>query len=231
MSKKHQSKDEITKDVLVTYYARLVDYLNRNTKVVIITGVAIVLVLGLGIGYYYYEQQQDAKAEQLMTNAEKYLRESDYQKALNGDTQNFTVGFSQIVKKYGSTSAGNLARYYAAVCEVNLNHYQKALDYIQDYEVPDGILGVGPISLHAIILSNLGKYKEAGDYYVKAAHWEDNDNTTPYNLIAAANAYLKAEDLNNAQQAVTEVLNKYGNTPFQTQAMKLDGYIQNQKKS
>ena len=231
MSKKHASKDEITKDVLVTYYARLVDFLSRNTKVVIIIGVAIVLVLGFGIGYYFHEQHQNTKAEDLMTNAEKYLRESDYQKALNGDPQNYTVGFSQIVNKYESTSAGNLAQYYAAVCEFNLNHYQKALNYIQNYEVPKGILGVGPISLHAVILSNLGKYKEAGDLYVKAAHWEQNDNTTPYNLIAAANAYLKAKDLSNAQKAVTEVLNDYGNTPFQTEAEKLDGYIQTQSKS
>ncbi len=231
MSKKHALKDEITKDVLVTYYARFVDFLNRNTKVAIIIGVAIVLVLGLGIGYYYHEQHQNAKAENLMTNAEKYLRESDYQKALNGDPQNYTVGFSQIVNKYGNTTAGNLALYYAAVCEFNLNHYQKALDYIQKYEVPKGILGVGPISLHAVISSNLGKYKEAGDLYFKAAHWEQNDNTTPYNLIAAANAYLKAKDLSNAQKAVTEVLNDYGNTPFQTEAEKLDGYIQTQSKS
>ncbi len=231
MLKKHIPKDEITKDVLVTYYARLVDFLNSNTKAVIIAGVAVVIVLGLGIGYYYYEQQQDTKAEQLMTNAEKYLRDADYEKALNGDPQNFTVGFSQIVNKYSGTKAGNLSLYYAAVCEFNLNHFQKALDYIQKYEVPGGILGVGPISLHAVILSNLDKYKEAGDLYMKAAHWEDNDNTTPYNLIAAANAYVKAKDMSNAHKAVTEVLDNYGNTPFQTEALKLDGFIQNQTKS
>lgn len=231
MSKKHIPKDEITKDILVTYYARFIDFLNRNTKVAIIVGVAIVAVLGLGIGYYFYEQKQDTKAEQLMTNAEKYLRESDYEKALNGDPQNFTIGFSQIINKYSSTDAGNLSLYYAAVCEFNLNHFQKALDYIQKYEVPKGILGVGPISLHAVILSNLKKYKEAGDMYMKAAHWEDNDNTTPYNLIAAANAYIKAKDISNAHKAVAEVLDNYGNTPFQTQALKLDGYIQGQSKS
>lgn len=231
MSKKHVSKDEITKDVLVTYYARFVDFLNRHTKIVIIAGIAAVLVLGLGIGYYFYEQNQNSKAEQLMSIAEKNLRSQDYEKALNGDPQEYTVGFSQIVNKYGSTKAGNLARYYASVCEFNLDHFQEALNYIQKYNVPKGILGVGPISLNAVILSNLGKYKEAGDLYIKAAHWEENDNTTPYNLIAAANAYLKAKDIESAQKAISEVLNDYGNTPFQTEAMKLSGYIQGQTKS
>ncbi len=225
MPKKHLSKDEIAKDTLVTWYARFVNFISRYTKVAIVIGIAILVVIGIGIGYYFYQQHQETKAEKIMTRAENYLRNSDYKKALNGDLQNYTIGFAQIADNYGGTRAGNLACYYAAVCEFNLNNYQKALTYIQKYEVPEGILGVGPISLHAVILSNLGKYQAAGNLYMKAAHWEKNTSTTPYNLLAAANAYLKAGNQSLAQQAVNEVLNDYGNTTYQTEALKLAGYL------
>ena len=222
---KHIPKEELEQDVLVTYYARVIAFLAGHRKVTIGIGVAIVLAIGLGIGYYYYVQSEQHKAETLMADAEQYFRQADYQKALNGDQQALTVGFAQIINKYTDTKAGNLAHYYAAVCELNLGNNQKALQYIQDYDPPEGILGVGPIALKAVILENLGNYKQAGQQYLKAANWDENDSTTPSNLLSAAQAFIKAGDTQQAHKAIQTIIQKYPNTGYVSQARKLNGYL------
>jgi len=222
---KHIPKEELQEDILVTYYARVVAFLGAHRKTAIGIGIATVLIVGIGIGTYYYKQSENKKAETLMSDAEQYFRQADYKKALEGDQQALTVGFEAIVNKYSDTKAGNLARYYAAICEMNLNQNQKALDYINQYDPPKGILGVGPVSLKGAILSNLGQYKQAGEQFLKAANWDENDSTTPYNLLSAANNFIKAGQTDDAHKAIKEIIQKYPNTPYVTQAKKLDGYL------
>lgn len=225
MSNKHIPKEEIKEDALVTVYARIVAYLTYHYKIAIGIGVAILLVIGSIIGLYYYNQSQNHKAEVLMVSAQNYFRQSDYKKALDGDQQTITLGFSQIANKYSSTKAGNLARYYAAICELNLGNNAKALSYIQNFKVPEGILGVGPISLEAVIQSNLGEFQKSAQTFIKAANWDKNNSTTPYNLLAAARSYMKAGQLTNAQKIVGEVIDKYPETQYMAEAEKLNGYL------
>lgn len=225
MSKKHIQKEEIKEDALVTIYARIVAYLTYHYKIAIGIGVVILLAIGSLIGLYYYNQSQNHKAEVLMVDAQSYFRQGDFKKALDGDQQAITLGFAQIARKYSGTTAGNLADYYCAVCELNLGDNVKALSYIQKYEVPDGILGVGPISLKGVILSNLGQYQKSAQAFIKAANWDKNNSTTPYNLMAAARAYMKAGQLDDAQKVVAEVMNKYPDSQFMSEAEKLNGYL------
>ena len=48
-----------------------------------------------------------------MFKAEEYYRMDSLQKALNGDGINW--GFVRVIKEYGGTDAGNLARFYAVI--------------------------------------------------------------------------------------------------------------------
>ncbi len=225
MSNKHIPKEELNEDTLVTIYARFVAYITYHYKIAIGIGVAILLVIGSVIGLYYYNQSQNHKAEVLMVDAQNYFRQSDFKKALDGDQQAITLGFSQIANKYSGTTAGNLAQYYAAICELNLGDNTKALSYIENYKIPEGILGVGPISLKGVILSNLGEYQKSAQAYIKAANWDKNNSTTPYNLLSAARSYMKAGQLADAQKLVGEVIDKYPETQYMTEAEKMNGYL------
>lgn len=224
MSKQHE-KESLKSDLLVTYYAWFIGYLRQNVKVAIGLGVAFVLLIGLVIGYYFYQQSQETKAQTLIAAAQTYFRQDEYQKALTGDEQALTIGFVQIINKFSGTKAANLAHYYAAVCEYNLHHPQKALDYLNKFEPPEGILGVGPISFKGVILRDLKQYDAAAAQFIKAANWDKNDSTTPYNLIAAANTYIQAGENDKALDAVNQVLNDYSNTTYISQAQKLQGYL------
>src|SRR5690625_6661811 len=128
-------------------------YYYSNNKGVVIGGiVAVVALIALTIGYVIYSGQQEAEAAVRNGVAEQGLRRGNYETALYGDEDQFTLGFVQIANNYGRTSSGDLANYYAAIAEFELGYYSEALNHIGSFKRTRGILGVAPISLHRHIL-------------------------------------------------------------------------------
>jgi len=224
MSKK-RVKQELENDILLETFSRAQSIYDNNKKLVLGAAIALVLIVGGGIGYYFYHRSQQQKAEQLMGQATEAFLNKDYKKALNGSDEDFTIGFEQIINNYSGTDAANLARYYAAVCEYNLGNNKEALDYINQYETPEGILGVTPLSFKAMLLSDLEKYAEAAKTYVKAAEWKKNDSTTPYNYLEAANAFQDAGNKSEAKKYAQKIIDNYPNSPQVTNAQKLLGTL------
>lgn len=224
MSKK-RVKQELENDVLLEAFSRAQSFYDNNKKLVIGATIALVLIVGGSVGYYFYSSSQEHKAEQLMGQATEDYLNANYKKALNGSDEDFTVGFKQIIDNYSGTDAANLARYYAAVCEYNLGDDQKALDYIDGYEIPEGIMGVAPLSFKAMLLTDLKKYSEAAKIYVKAAEWEKNDSTTPYNYLQAAQAFNEAGNPSEAKKYAQKIIDSYPNSSQVTDAQKLLGTL------
>ncbi|HKK47260.1 MAG TPA: tetratricopeptide repeat protein [Balneolaceae bacterium] len=224
MSKK-RVQQELEHDILLETFSRAQSIYDNNKKLVIGTALALVLIIGGSVGYYFYHNSQEQKAEQLMGQATEAYLNADYKKALNGSDEDFTVGFEQIINNYSGTEAANLARYYAAVCEYNLGDNNKALNYINEYETPEGIMGVAPLSFKAMLLSNLGKYTESANTYVKAAEWKENDSTTPYNYLEAANAFQEAGKTSEAKKYANKIVDNYPSSSQVTEAQKLLGTL------
>ena len=224
MSKK-LSKEDLEQDILIEYSSRFVYFYNQNKAAVIGGGLGIILVIGLVIGYVLYSNQQSQQAEVLLGVAEQALMRGDIEGALYGDDDEFTLGFVQIARNYGSTSSGNLANYYAAIAEFELNNYEEALEFIKRFSPPRGILGVAPISMHANILMELGRYEDAARQFERAANWDVNNSTTPYNLFEAAQAYMEAENNQRAIQHLEAILADYPNSQQATRAQRMLGMI------
>lgn len=224
MSKK-QVKEELEQDVLLETFSKAQSFYDKNKNAVIGAAIAFVLFIGGSVGYYYYAEAQESEAQELMGYASQAYLQGDYQKALTGSNADFTVGFEQIINNYGMTDAANLARYYAAVSTFKLGNYQEALQYIRSYEVPEGIMGVGPLSFHAVIHTELGNHAEAAQMYVKAAEWDVNDSTTPYNYLEAANAFHDAGNNEKAQQYAQKIVSEYDNSDQVTDAERLLGML------
>lgn len=225
MAKRRLTKEQLEKDVLIDSYEKVQTFYEENRNSILISAIAAILVIGGAIGYYYYSQSQERKAQQLMGYAEDYFLTGDFQKALEGSEEEFTVGFEQIINNYSRTDAANLARYYAAVSEYNLGNTEEALSHMQDYEVPEGIMGVAPLSFHAVLLTELQRHEEAAEMYVKAANWDKNESTTPYNLLEAAYAYRDAGNRQTAREIANRILEEYPNSSQAPQAEKLKGLL------
>ncbi|HLR25463.1 MAG TPA: tetratricopeptide repeat protein [Fodinibius sp.] len=224
MSKKHV-QDELEQDPLLETFSKAQGFYDNNKMAVFGGLAALILVIGGAIGYYYYSQSQEGKAQLLMADASNYYMNGDYEQALTGSEQDFTVGFEQIINNYSGTEAANLAHYYAAVSEYNLGNFQQAASYIEGFDVPEGILGVGPISFHALLMTDLGNYAEAAKLYVKAAEWDKNDSTTPYNYSKAAQAYFDAGNHSKAQSYAQKVVDNYSGSSQADEAQRLLGRL------
>lgn len=222
---KRLSKEELHSDPLIENYNRASAYLNENKPVILSIVVGLIVIIGALIGYSYYSANQEEEAQALLSIAENYYTSGEYDEALNGDDFELTYGFKHIAKEFSGTKAGNLAAYYAAVSSFNLGNIEEALNYIKQFDVPDGILGVAPISFHAALFEASGNYNQAAQKYIDAANWDKNDTTTPFNLYKAAEAYYEAENLAKAKELTDRVINEYPNSAKLADTQKLQGMI------
>lgn len=220
---KKLTQEELEQDPLLQSYAKVESFYLQNKNTIIWAGIGVILLIALSFGYYYYSQQQETQAQQLMGRAETQYLNGDYQSALMGSEEQFTVGFEQIINNYSGTDAANLARYYAAVCEYKLGNTEQALNYINSYEFPDGIMGVAPLSFKGVLLTEMGNHEEAARTYVQAAELDMNESTTPYNYLEAANAFKDAGNMEQARNYAQKIVDDYPNSTQVAEAQRLLG--------
>ncbi len=224
MSKK-RVKEELEQDIFLETFSKAQSFYDTNKSAIIGAAIALIVIIGGSVGYYYYSTAQEEKAQQLMGIATQAYLQGNYEEALTGSEADFTVGFEQIINNYSITNAANLAHYYAAVSEFKLGNPETALTYIQGYDVPEGIMGVGPLSFHGVILTDLGNHAEAAEMYVKAAEWDQNDSTTPYNYLEAAKAFYDAGNQTQAETYAQRIVDEYASSSQITDAQRLLGML------
>ncbi len=223
---KKLTKEELQNDPLLSSYAKIQDFYFAHKTVIISSAVAIILAIGLAIGYHYWQKSQNQEALRLMSNAQAYFRQGQFEQALRGSQEDFTVGFVQIINEYGGTQAGNLARYYAAVSAYNLENIEQALEYIEAYEPPEDILGVAPVSFHGTLQMAAGNFAQAAELFVRAAEIDINESTTPFNYLEAARAYREAGNREAAIEYLEIILDEYSNSAQAAEAEKLLGLLE-----
>lgn len=219
------SKEELQSDPLINSYQNTVAFINENKITILAITISVVVVIASLIGYNFYSAAQEEQAQQLLSTAESYYVEGDYEKALNGDTFELTYGFLGIANEFSGTEAGNLAIYYAAVSSFKLGEIEQAVDYIDRYDAPDGILGVGPISFSAKMHQLSGDTQKAADLFLKAANWDENASTTPYNLYKAAELFYELGSYEKATELTDRILKEYTGSSETANAQKLQGRI------
>ena len=127
VARKEEAKDFIENpDVLAEQLSKTEDFVQRNRNLVL--GVLIAIIVGVGgyLGYRYYLQGQNEIAQKDMFQAIFYFEQDSLDKALNGDGLNF--GMLQIIEDYGSTKAGNLARFYAGASYLKKGEFEAAIE-------------------------------------------------------------------------------------------------------
>jgi len=163
--------------------------------------ILIVLIVLVG-GWFGYQNfivaPKQEEAENTMWKAEQYFREDSLQLALNGDK--FNRGFTYVINNYGSTKAGNLAKYYAGVCYLRLGNFNKAVDNLKAFSTSAKQIQMMAYGALADAYSELNKNDEAVDNYKKAANEFTDDATMSSEYLFRA--ALKLEVLGKNTEAL-----------------------------
>ena len=202
--------------------AKAQDFWTRYQKQITIVLAVLVLAVGGWYGYRNFIQKpKEQKSVDVMYKAEEYYRMDSLQKALNGDGIN--KGFLSVIKDYGGTDAGNLARYYAGDCYLRTGDYNNAVKYLKDFSTSSKMVQARAYKLLADAYGELGKNDEAISNYKKAANHfsEDTHNSAEY-LYYGASLAEKAGKTNEAIELYKQVIDKF---PTSTSAQEAEKYL------
>lgn len=193
-------------------------FYEKNKKMITYVGggfLAIVAALVYWNFFYLPEKEKEAANEVLW--AQKYFDIDSFNVALNGgrmvytaDGQKQMLGFSEVADVYGTTKSGNLANYYAGICNLRLGNFEAAIANLEKFSLKDEM--IAPLAVGAIGDANmeLNKIDEAIKYYLKASEKSSNYFTTPYFLKKAGFAYEQKSNFSDAIKMYERIEKEYG---------------------
>ncbi len=191
---------------------------NKQTVNYVGGGLAVLIAAFCFFKFYYLPEQEVAAANEIFW-AENYFEKDSFNVALKGgvmvmaaDGQKQMMGFEQVAEEYGMTKSGNLANYYAGICNLRTGKYEQAIEFLSKYDGNDEI--VAPIAIGAIGDCNmeLNKMDEAVKYYLKAADRSNNNFTTPYFLKKAGFAYEQSANYAEALKAYERISKEFASS-------------------
>ncbi len=148
----------------------------KNSKLILYISSAVIILAGGYLAYkYLIVLPNEQKAQEEIFKAETNFRKDSVALALNGNIS--TPGFIKVIKKYGNTRTGNLAKLYAGECYLQLGDYKNAAKYLEEFDAhgakqieakAEGMLG----DAYAELKQNdkaLDHYKKAGTIFPEDA--------------------------------------------------------------
>jgi len=190
--KKKISKREIKEDKLVTSYYQATTWYQGHKKIVssALTGVVVLAIVI--VAYSNNVRSNNEKATTELGKILPYFDQEKFDVAINGNLQENTRGLQAIVNDYGSTRAGELAKFYLADSYFALGDYDKALPYYLDVDVSDEMVTTSALAGAAACYAAKGDHEKAATYYERAALKSSKDPNAPENLFHAAENYAAA---------------------------------------
>jgi predicted negative regulator of RcsB-dependent stress response len=175
------------------------DFWGKNNKMITYVLVGLGVVIG---GFYAYKNffkaPAEAKAAEAIWKAEDYFRQDSFQLALQGDGIN--IGFIKAISKHSGTKAGNLAKFYAGACYMQLGDFNNAVKYLKDFSTSQTQVSLRTEGLLGDAYAELGKKQEAIDYYRKAGTmFDEDDANSPEYLFRAA---MLSQELGKNKEAI-----------------------------
>lgn len=196
-------------------------FFEKNAKLIsMIFGAAVVIALLWLAVHRFYTIPRENKAKEQIFGAEQYFEKDSFNLALNGDGN--YPGVLDIIDNYGSTKAGNLAKYYAGVSYLHLGKYKEAIDYLERFSTNDLLLK--PVALGATgdAYAEMGNKEKALARYLDAAETNVNNFTTPVYLLKAGRMY---ESLGNKEKALATYKSLKEKYPDTNEGRMVDKYI------
>lgn len=173
-----------------------------NRNYVYIGIAAIVLVIG---GFWWFNKQSKAKnmeANELLWKPMFDFERDSFDLAINGSMDEMgyrTQGFAAIASEYGSTKAGQIAKYSMGVGYLNMGNFDGAIQALEDVDFDDEILGAVAKGALGDAYYEKGEAGKAKGAYQDAIDHSENEFTAPIYLKKLASVL---EDLNETDKAI-----------------------------
>jgi tetratricopeptide (TPR) repeat protein len=218
-NKKNNQVDNLTE--VESALTRTEQFLESNQKLIsIVLGSIVILVVGyLGLNKFYLEPRTKSAQDQ-MFSAQNYFEKDSFNLALNGDGSN--LGFLDIIDDYGSTEAGNLAKYYAGVSYLHMGKFDNAIEYLKKFSTKDAMLGPISIGAQGDAQLELGKTEKALELYTKAYKMNNNGLTTPIYMLKAGELLESTNKIDDALNIYEAIKLKF---PESNEGRSIDKYI------
>lgn len=216
-SKHTQKKEEMA--VVAEAISKSEEFLNKYKNHILYTVLGVVILLGLV--FAYMRLIRDPKREEALAQlfpAEQYFRIDSFDLALNGDGN--ILGFKDIIKDY-KKKAGPLVYFYAGVCELQLENYTEAIDFLRKYKTGDEIIQARAYANIADAYVGLDQLDKGLSWYMKAATYKDNAYAAGYYKKAAI-LMEETGDYEGALSIYNMIKLKY---PQTIEGMDIDKYI------
>ena len=224
-----QSTNEITSKSEV--------FFQKNGKAILIAAIAVVLIIA---GYFCYKSfisaPREEKASTAIARGQDYFNSEQFDKALNGDGAGYP-GFIKIASDYSSTKAGNLANLYAGLCYAQLDKWQDAVKFLEEYSPAKDAM-VSPAAVQALgnAYAHVGQVDKAIDKLKDAAKKADskakdgeNNSLSPTFLLQASQLLESQNKQDEALKIYQDIKKKYTNSML-VQSNEIDKYIERTKK-
>ncbi|MGC1514497.1 MAG: tetratricopeptide repeat protein [Maribacter sp.] len=210
--------------------SRSEEWVSRNQNYILgAIGVIAISVLG-----YLAYNQFVIKPKEISAANEMYYPQQYFDQALASTTAKDSLfalaldggegkyGFLDIIEEYNGTKAANLANYGAGMAYLNMNNYQEAISYLEDFSSDDAILGALAKGGLGDAFMQLGQPSDALGYYEAALAHNDNEFTTPKFLYKAGITALEMGENDKALGFFQRIKDEY---PTSTNANAISAFI------
>lgn len=205
-------------------------FFEKNGKALTLGLIVLVLLGGLWVGYRnLVSKPRYEKAAELLAQAQNKFEadDADYTVALNGDDNG--AGFLEVIGRYGSTPAGNLAKHYAGICYLKSGDVEQAALYLAKFSpvkgLPGALINAQNYGLQGDVAVEQGNYAAAVKFYEKAVKAADNNMTAPLYLRKAGLAEKAQGNNERAAALFQRILDNYPSSMEAREAEKLLGSI------
>lgn len=189
-------------------------FLEKNGRKMSYIFLALLIVAALIYGYQsLIVSPRQVKAAEMIAEAQiRFESENpDYELALMGDDNG--AGFIDVVEKYGSTPAGNLAKHYVGICYLHMGQFEQAASYLSKFSsvkgIPGAVINAQNLGLQGDVAVEMKDYKKAVKFYLSAVEESDNNFTAPLYLEKAAVVEKAQGNVKEAEKLLNRILEQY----------------------
>ncbi|WP_164109595.1 MULTISPECIES: tetratricopeptide repeat protein [Sphingobacterium] len=192
---------------------------NQKSVIFILGGIIVLILLYIGYQKFYLAPRAEKAADAMYKAEEFALIDSLQKQAIDGDGA--FLGFKEIADEYSNTPSANIANAYLGSLYLRQQNFQEAIKYLKKYsETGSEILDPLVIGLIGDSYSESHDYKNAADYYKKAADKSKNSYTTPLFLKKLGLVYEQLNENKQAEEAYSRIKSEY---PESTEASTIEG--------
>ncbi|MCM1484490.1 MAG: tetratricopeptide repeat protein [Muribaculaceae bacterium] len=212
MAKENQPETRTAVDTINDQLTGIEQKVQNNQKTIMWACIIVAAIVCAVLIYIYGIRKPGIES------ANNAIGQADLTMALGNDSLALSQ-YQQVADEYGY-EAGNRAALNAAIILYKQGKYQEALDYLNDYNPTESIIGASSKALEGDCYVNLKNYDKAIDCYRQAAKLSDkNPAYTPYFLMKEATVQRELKNYKAEAELYTTIRNEY---PEYAASMQID---------